>query len=101
MPLPVVVLRGGRAQRRRTRAREALDVWEVCPLANGAGKTSTNADDRVCVAAVRWDASHPRPRGLNLGTVGWAQVLNVAYLVALGVCGLLIAQRRIGKLLLK
>jgi lipooligosaccharide transport system permease protein len=40
-------------------------------------------------------------RALNLGTVGWVQVLNVAYLVALGVCGLLIAQRRIGKLLLK
>lgn len=40
-------------------------------------------------------------RALNLGTVGWAQVLNVAYLVALGVCGLLIAQRRIGNLLLK
>jgi lipooligosaccharide transport system permease protein len=40
-------------------------------------------------------------RALNLGTVGWAQLLNVAYLVALGVCGLLIAQRRIGKLLLK
>jgi lipooligosaccharide transport system permease protein len=40
-------------------------------------------------------------RALNLGTVGWAQVLNVVYLVALGVLGLLIAQRRIGKLLLK
>jgi lipooligosaccharide transport system permease protein len=40
-------------------------------------------------------------RALNLGTVGWVQLLNVAYLVALGVCGLLIAQRRIGKLLLK
>ena len=40
-------------------------------------------------------------RALNLGTVGWAQLLNVAYLVALGVLGLLIAQRRIGKLLLK
>jgi lipooligosaccharide transport system permease protein len=40
-------------------------------------------------------------RALNFGTVGWAQALNVAYLIALGVCGLLIAQRRIGKLLLK
>jgi lipooligosaccharide transport system permease protein len=40
-------------------------------------------------------------RALNLGTVGWAQAVNVAYLVLLGVCGLLIAQRRIGKLLLK
>jgi lipooligosaccharide transport system permease protein len=40
-------------------------------------------------------------RALNLGTVGWVQVVNVAYLVALGVCGLLIAERRIGKLLLK
>jgi len=40
-------------------------------------------------------------RALNLGTVGWAQVIDVAYLVALGLCGLLIAQRRIGKLLLK
>jgi lipooligosaccharide transport system permease protein len=40
-------------------------------------------------------------RALNLGTVGWPQLMNVAYLVALGVCGLLVAQRRIGKLLLK
>jgi lipooligosaccharide transport system permease protein len=40
-------------------------------------------------------------RALNLGTVGWAQAVNVAYLVLLGACGLLIAQRRIGKLLLK
>jgi lipooligosaccharide transport system permease protein len=40
-------------------------------------------------------------RALNLGTVGWVQAVNVAYLVALGLCGLLIAQRRIGKLLLK
>jgi lipooligosaccharide transport system permease protein len=40
-------------------------------------------------------------RALNLGTVGWVQIVNVAYLVALGVCGLLIAERRIGKLLLK
>ncbi len=40
-------------------------------------------------------------RALNLGTVGWVQVVNVAYLVALGLCGLLIAERRIGKLLLK
>lgn len=40
-------------------------------------------------------------RALNLGTVGWGQLVNVAYLVLLGVCGLLVAQRRIGKLLLK
>jgi lipooligosaccharide transport system permease protein len=40
-------------------------------------------------------------RALNLGTIGWAQLVNVAYLVALGACGLLIAQRRIGKLLLR
>jgi lipooligosaccharide transport system permease protein len=40
-------------------------------------------------------------RALNLGTVGWAQLVNVAYLVALGACGLLVAQRRIGKLLLR
>jgi lipooligosaccharide transport system permease protein len=40
-------------------------------------------------------------RALNFGTVGWAQAVNVAYLVALGVTGLLIAQRRIGKLLLR
>jgi lipooligosaccharide transport system permease protein len=40
-------------------------------------------------------------RALNLGTVGWAQVVNVTYLVLLGLLGLLIAQRRIGKLLLK
>jgi lipooligosaccharide transport system permease protein len=40
-------------------------------------------------------------RALNLGTIGWAQVIDVTYLIALGLCGLLIAQRRIGKLLLK
>jgi lipooligosaccharide transport system permease protein len=40
-------------------------------------------------------------RALNLGTVGWAQLVNVTYLVALGACGLLVAQRRIGKLLLR
>ena len=40
-------------------------------------------------------------RALNLGTVGWAQLVNVIYLVLLGTLGLLVAQRRIGKLLLK
>jgi lipooligosaccharide transport system permease protein len=40
-------------------------------------------------------------RALNFGTIGWAQAVNVAYLVALGVTGLLIAQKRIGKLLLR
>jgi len=40
-------------------------------------------------------------RALNLGTVGWAQLVNVGYLLVLGACGLFIAQRRIGKLLLK
>ena len=39
-------------------------------------------------------------RALNLGTVGWAQLLNVAYLLVLGASGLFIAQRRLGKLLL-
>jgi lipooligosaccharide transport system permease protein len=40
-------------------------------------------------------------RALNFGTIGWEQAVNVAYLVALGLTGLLIAQRRIGKLLLR
>ena len=40
-------------------------------------------------------------RALNLGTIGWTQAINVAYLVALGVAGVYIAQRRIGRLLLK
>jgi lipooligosaccharide transport system permease protein len=40
-------------------------------------------------------------RALNLGTVGWPQLVDVAYLLALGVVGLTIAQRRVGKLLLK
>jgi lipooligosaccharide transport system permease protein len=40
-------------------------------------------------------------RALNFGTVGWAQLVNVAYLLVLGACGLFIAQRRLGKLLLK
>ena len=40
-------------------------------------------------------------RALNLGTIGWFQLLNVAYLALLGAAGLFIAQRRIGKLLLR
>ena len=40
-------------------------------------------------------------RALNLGTVGWPQLVNVAYLLVLGSAGLFIAQRRLGKLLLK
>jgi len=40
-------------------------------------------------------------RALNLGELGWIQLLNAAYLVVLGVVGLAIAQRRVGKLLLK
>ena len=40
-------------------------------------------------------------RALSLGTVGWAQLVNVAYLLALGAGGLFVAQRRLGKLLLK
>jgi lipooligosaccharide transport system permease protein len=40
-------------------------------------------------------------RALNFGTVGWAQLVNVTYLFLLGAGGLFVAQRRIGKLLLK
>jgi lipooligosaccharide transport system permease protein len=40
-------------------------------------------------------------RALNLGTVGWLQLVNVGYLVVLGLIGVVIAQRRVGKLLLK
>jgi lipooligosaccharide transport system permease protein len=40
-------------------------------------------------------------RALNLGTVGWAQLVNLSYLLVLGSGGLFLAQRRIGKLLLK
>ena len=40
-------------------------------------------------------------RALNFGTVGWAQLVNVGYLLILGCCGLFLAQRRIAKLLLK
>jgi len=40
-------------------------------------------------------------RALNFGTVGWAQLVNVGYLLVLGCCGLFLAQRRIAKLLLK
>jgi lipooligosaccharide transport system permease protein len=40
-------------------------------------------------------------RALNLGTVGWAQLVNVAYLLVLGAGGLFVAQRRLGRLLLK
>jgi lipooligosaccharide transport system permease protein len=40
-------------------------------------------------------------RALNFGTITWAQAVNVAYLGALGIVGVYIAQRRVGKLLLK
>jgi lipooligosaccharide transport system permease protein len=40
-------------------------------------------------------------RSLYLGSVGWAQLVNVLYLVLLGLAGLLVAERRIGKLLLR
>jgi lipooligosaccharide transport system permease protein len=40
-------------------------------------------------------------RALMLGGVGWAQLVNVAYLAAMGLIGVLITGRRIGRLLLK
>jgi len=40
-------------------------------------------------------------RALNLGELGWIQLMNAGYLAVLGVVGLAIAQRRVGKLLLK
>jgi lipooligosaccharide transport system permease protein len=40
-------------------------------------------------------------RALNLGVIGWFQLVNIAYLAALGVFGVVLAQRRVGKLLLK
>jgi lipooligosaccharide transport system permease protein len=40
-------------------------------------------------------------RALTLGTVGWAQLGDGAYLAAMGTVGLLVARRRLGKLLLR
>ena len=40
-------------------------------------------------------------RALMLGTVGWYQAVNIAYLVVMGLIGLAITGRRIDKLLLK
>ena len=40
-------------------------------------------------------------RSLTLGTVGWPQLLDAGYLLVLGVAGVYIAQRRLGKALLK
>jgi lipooligosaccharide transport system permease protein len=40
-------------------------------------------------------------RALMLGGVGWTQLVNVAYLAVMGLVGLAITDRRIGKLLLK
>jgi hypothetical protein len=40
-------------------------------------------------------------RALMLGGVGWTQLANVAYLAAMGLAGVAITRRRIGKLLLK
>jgi lipooligosaccharide transport system permease protein len=40
-------------------------------------------------------------RAFTLGAIGWVQAVNVAYLAGLGLAGVYIAQRRVGKLLLK
>ena len=40
-------------------------------------------------------------RALMLGGVGWTQLVNVGYFAAMGLVGLAITRRRIGKLLLK
>ena len=40
-------------------------------------------------------------RAFNLGLIGWAQGVDIAYLLVLGLSGVYIAQRRVGKLLLK
>ena len=40
-------------------------------------------------------------RTLNVGDLGWMQLVNAGYLAVLGLIGLAIAQRRVGKLLLK
>ena len=40
-------------------------------------------------------------RGLSVGSVGWSQVLDIVYLLALMVLGLTVAGRRMGKLLCK
>jgi lipooligosaccharide transport system permease protein len=40
-------------------------------------------------------------RAFNLGLIGWAQAVDIAYLLVLGLIGLYVAQRRVGKLLLK
>ena len=40
-------------------------------------------------------------RAFNFGTIGWAQAVNIVYLLVLGLVGVYIAQRRVGKLLLK
>ena len=40
-------------------------------------------------------------RGLMLGAVGWSQLANAAYLLVLGLIGIAVSGRRVGKLLLK
>jgi lipooligosaccharide transport system permease protein len=40
-------------------------------------------------------------RAFNLGLIGWGQALDIGYLLGLGLLGVYIAQRRVGKLLLK
>jgi lipooligosaccharide transport system permease protein len=39
-------------------------------------------------------------RGLTLGAVGWAQLVNVAYLLVMGTVGIVVAARRVQRLLL-
>ena len=40
-------------------------------------------------------------RAFNLGLISWAQAVDIAYLLVLGLIGVYVAQRRVGKLLLK
>jgi lipooligosaccharide transport system permease protein len=40
-------------------------------------------------------------RAFNLGLIGWGQAVDLGYLLVLGVLGVYVAQRRVGRLLLK
>ena len=40
-------------------------------------------------------------RGLTLGVIEWTMLINVAYLVAMGIGGSIVTSRRVGVLLLK
>jgi len=49
---------------------------------------------------LRHGLSHLSGRSFTLGSVGWINLVNAAYLVALGLAGIWVARRRMAGMLL-